>query len=178
MAETPEKSESRVKLGSFSHVGIVVRDVEKAKEYYSSVFGFGPFETDVYELKGFLYRGQPADARVKAAFAYHGPMLIELVEVLEGETPHTEFLREKGEGLQHVAFRVKNLSGILAELAKEGIEPIMQYTLPMEIPADLSGGKPDNTRKRLFDINEVYLNSDKVGGTVIQLMEFKEHSSA
>jgi len=98
-----------VTLGKMSHVGIVVRDMDKAIEYYGSVFGLGPFTTEVYDLKSFAYRGKTASARVKGAIAYSGPIFIELVQVLEGETVHTEFLREKGEGLQHVAFLVRNL---------------------------------------------------------------------
>jgi len=170
-----------VKLGRVHHVGIVVKDADKAAEYYSSVFGLGPFETEVYEMNettGFTYRGQPARARVKAAFAQSGPIAIELVEVLEGETPHMEFLREKGEGAQHVAFLVGNLDETLAELAKEGIEPILRYNLLVEQPAGPSSDKTGDAKKRLFEVNEVYLNSNKIGGVVIQLMEVKRRSSA
>ena len=172
-----EQQEPRVKLGPVSHVGIVVKDLDKAVEYYSSVFGLGPFATDVYELKGFSYRGQPADARVRAAIAYSGPVFIELVEVLEGETPHTEFLREKGEGVQHVAFSVEDLDGALAELAKEGIEPIMRYSLTVEAPADPNSDELGGARKQLLVVNEAYLDSDRIGGAVIQLMEVKDLSS-
>lgn len=176
-----EHQQPRVKLGPVHHIGIVVEDVDKAAEYYSSVFGLGPFGTGVYEgneTTGFTYRGQPARARVKAAFAQSSPIAIELVEVLEGETPHTEFLREKGEGIQHVAFQVEDLDKTLVELAKEGIEPILRYSLAIEVPADPNSDKTGDAKKRLFGVNEVYLNSDKIGGAVIQLMEVKERSSA
>lgn len=175
------QQEPRVKLGPVHHVGIVVKDVDKAAEYYSSVFGLGLFRTDVYEMDettGFTYRGQPARARVKAAFSQRGPIAIELVEVLEGETPHTEFLRQKGEGVQHIAFTVEDLDETLAELAKEGIEPILRYGLLVEQPADPNSDKTGGARKRVFEVNEVYLNSDKIGGAIIQLMEVKERSSA
>ncbi|MBM4463747.1 MAG: hypothetical protein FJ012_10565 [Chloroflexi bacterium] len=170
-----KKASSKVKLGKLSHIGVVVRDIDKAIEYYTSVFGLGPFTTEVYDLRSFIYRGQTASARVKAAIAYSGSVFIELVQVLEGETVHTEFLRERGEGLQHVAFLVRNLDETLKELARCGIEPVMQ--LPsMTIPAIATPGNPQpgaarNTRMQL---TEVYLNSDKVGGVMIQLMEFKQ----
>ena len=51
-----------------------------------------------------------------------GPIEIELIQVLSGETPHSEHLREHGEGLHHVRFRVDALDAKLEELATEGFE--------------------------------------------------------
>ena len=169
-----EGKSSKVTLGKLSHIGIVVRDIDKAMEYYGSVFGLGPFTTEIYDLKSFLYRGKSASARVKAAIAYSGPVFIELVEVLEGETVHTEFLREKGEGLQHVAFLVRNLDEKLKELAKSGIEPAMRLRIPIEDRADSGADQTGTLRKTRLELTEVYLDSDKIGGAMIQLMEFKE----
>jgi 4-hydroxyphenylpyruvate dioxygenase-like putative hemolysin len=169
----------RVKLGPVHHVGIVVKDVDQAVQYYSSVFGLGPFKTQVYEMDertNFTYRGQPAHARVKAAFAQSGPVAIELVEVLEGKTPHTEFLTDKGEGVQHVAFQVDNLIETLADLAKDGIEPILRYSMTIEQPTLSKSNKAGEAKTELFEVNEVYLNSDRIGGTVIQLIEVKRRS--
>lgn len=91
-----EDQSQEVKLGPLSHVGIVVRNMDEAIEYYSSVFGIGPFNTEVYDLNEFIHQGRPVNAKVKAAIANAGPVFIELIEVLEGETPHSKFLREKG----------------------------------------------------------------------------------
>ncbi len=173
MGNTIKKKEGKVKLGKLSHIGIVVRDLDKAVEYYGSVFGLGPFRTKTYELKSFIYRGKTANARVRAALADSGQVFIELVQVLEGETPHTEFLREKGEGIQHVAFLVRDLDEKLNELAKSGIEPVMRYRLLMDAPAD-QDAQPGASKRPRLELNEVYLNSDKVGGAMIQLMEFKQ----
>ncbi len=169
------RSQPKVKLGKLSHIGIVVRDMDRAVEYYTSVFGLGPFTTQVYDLTSFIYRGKTASARVKAAIAYSGSVFIELVQVLEGETVHTEFLREKGEGMQHVAFLVRNLDETLSELAKRGIEPAMQLPrMLIDTPATSGEAHVGAAKRRQMELTEVYLDSDKVGGTMIQLMEFKE----
>lgn len=165
-----DEKPSGVRLGKLSHVGVVVRDMDEATEYYSTVFGLGPFTTEVYDLKSFNYRGKMASARVKAAIAYSGPVFIELVQVLEGETVHTEFLRERGEGLQHVAFLVRNLDEKLKELAKSGIEPAMSLRIPIDAPA----GQAGTEKKTRLELTEVYLDSGRIGGTMIQLMEFRE----
>ena len=152
-----------VQLGSISHVGIVVEDCEKAAAWWERVFGIGPFSTDIYVLDAstkFRFRGKPAEARMKASIAYSGKVFVELVEVLEGESPHTEFLREHGEGLQHVAFSVEDIGGVVGKLAAEGLEPVLEYEFETR-----QGG-------RSFRVQEVYLNTaEYIGGSTVQLIE-------
>ena len=152
-----------VQLGPISHIGIVVEDCEKAAAWWERVFGVGPFSTDVYELDAstkFKFKGVPSKARMKASIAYSGKVFVELVEVMEGESPHTEFMREHGEGLQHVAFSVQDIHQVVADLAPEGLEPILEYEFVTE-----QGG-------RAFRVQEVYLNSaEYIGGSTVQLME-------
>lgn len=152
-----------VQLGPISHIGIVVEDCEKAAAWWERVFGVGPFSTDTYvldETTHFKFKGEPAEARMKASIAYSGSVFVELVEVLEGESPHTEFMREHGEGLQHVAFSVENIGEVVAKLAHEGLKPILEYAFETE-----QGG-------RAFQVREVYLNSaEYIGGSTVQLIE-------
>ena len=49
---------------------------------------------------------------------------IELIQVLEGETTHSEHLRAHGEGPHHVRFRVTGLEEKLEQLGKEGFETV------------------------------------------------------
>lgn len=158
MSESPV-----VQLGPISHVGIAVEDCEKAAAWWQRVFGIGPFSTDTYILDAstnFRFRGKPAEARMKASIAYSGKVFVELVEVVEGESPHTEFLRAHGEGLQHIAFSVEDIGGVVAKLAVEGLEPILEYEFETT-----QGG-------RTFRVQEVYLNSDEyLGGSTVQLIE-------
>lgn len=152
-----------VELGPISHVGIVVEDCEKAAAWWQRVFGVGPFSTDVYVLDAstkFRFKGKPAEARMKASIAYSGKVFVELVEVLEGESPHTEFLREHGEGLQHLAFSVEGIEDVVAKLASEGLEPILEYEFVTK------------QGERSFCVKEVYLNSaEYIGGSTVQLIE-------
>jgi len=131
---------SWVKLPPFEQLGIVVRDIDKAVEYYEATFGWGPFSISEISLEGCLYRGKPTDVRL----------------VLEGESIHSEFLREKGEGLQHIRFTVDNLDDILAEWAKAGIEPVWQHSMPQ------------------IGISWAYVNTDAIGGVMAELIEIKQ----
>ncbi len=145
---------SNMKLPPIEHIGIVVRDVEKAMESYSSVLGWGPFEAFEIEMKNFTYRGRPGDARLKVALSQGGAVQLDLIEVLEGETPYSDFLREKGEGLQHLCCAaVDDLDRVLAELTAEGIEAVYHGDLP-----DLG-------------LRVAYAAGDKTGGVMIELYE-------
>ena len=156
-------SDPVVKLGPISHIGIVVEDCEKAAAWWERVFGVGPFSTDIYvldETTRFKFKGEPAEAKMKASIAYSGKVFVELVEVLEGESPHTDFMREHGEGFQHVAFSVRDIQQVVADLAPEGLVPILEY----EFQTVQEG--------QALRVQEVYLNSAEfVGGSTIQLME-------
>lgn len=154
------KQEPRVRLPPVDQIGIVVKDMDRAIEYYGANFGWGPFRVQEREIKGFTYRGKIGNCRLKMALARSGPIEIELIQVLEGETPHTEFLREKGEGVQHLRCCVDDLDKMLAELAKEGIEPVFHQSLPQ------------------FGVSWAYLNSDKVGGVMLELIQWPESRRA
>jgi len=139
----------RVKLSPVEQIGIVVKDVDKTVEYYNSTFGLGPFHIREVELKGFTYRDQLCDCRLKVAFTRSGPVEIELIQVLEGETPHTDFLRERGEGLQHLRFSVNDFPSAVPKLAKEGIKPVWHRGAPVF----------------------AYLDTDKIGGVMFELLQ-------
>ncbi|MFC1847699.1 VOC family protein [Chloroflexota bacterium] len=147
-----EERTPKLELPPADQIGIVVKDVEKTTEFFSSVFGWGPWGILELDMKDCLYRGESCDARLKIAFAQSGSVEIELIQVLEGETIHTEFLREKGEGLHHLRFKVDDLDAKLADLAKEGIEVVF--------------------RKNLNGIDFAYLDTDRFGGIMVELIEY------
>jgi len=142
-----------VLLPPVEQVGIVVHDIDSAIEYYSSTFGWGPFQVREAEMTGALYEGRPEDCRLKLAFARSGPIEIELIQVLDGRTPHSEFLKEKGEGLQHLRFRVDDLESALARLSGTGTNPVWRKSYPE------------------LGMAFAYLSSDETGGVMFELLE-------
>jgi methylmalonyl-CoA/ethylmalonyl-CoA epimerase len=134
-----------------NHVGIVVKDLEKTIEFYSSTLGVGPFQIREFKTEGATFHGKPASAKFKTAVAPIGQFEMELIQVLEGETPHTEFLRSKGEGLNHLCLEVRDFENKMAELGKKGIQPLYYY--------------------RGSEAGFVYLNTDKIGGITFELIE-------
>lgn len=148
--------ESRVNLPAPSHMGIVVKDIDRAVQYYSTLFGWGPFqvrEIDTRKFKDFFFRGKPATGRFKAAIGRNGSMVVELFQALEGETPYAEFARAKGEGLHHLGYQVEEIDSALAALQLEGIEPIFHGKSPQGSFA--------------------YFETDRIGGIVFELLTFE-----
>ena len=113
-----KESADRFGLGGVDQIGYVVADLATSLPHYEALFG--PFAVYEAQLDGATFRGETIDCKLKIATNGSGPIEIELIEVLEGETPHTEHLREHGEGPQHVRFRVEDIEARLVELEAAG----------------------------------------------------------
>jgi methylmalonyl-CoA/ethylmalonyl-CoA epimerase len=150
-----EEQEPRVKLPPVQQVGIVVEDMDKAVEHYASTFGIGPFRVIDGSMEGVLWRGKPINVKLKVAFARSGPLQVELIQPVGGKNIYTEFLESNGEGLHHLGFQVDDLEAMLVEFAKDGIQPIFHQSLPH------------------LGIAFAYLNTDKIGGVIFELIERK-----
>ena len=136
-------------------VGIVVKNIDETIKYYREVFGFGPFEIRDVEYPTATYYGETAGYRGKRAFFHLGPIQMELIELKDGKTIHESFLREKGEGLHHIGFLVKNLEEAKGKAEKAGLEVTQGFT------------RPDGT-------GFAYVDSDRVGGVIFELIQRPE----
>ena len=151
MSEQKPKQESGVlNPDRFIQIGVVVNNIDETVEYYEQAFGFGPFEVRYVDYPTATYYGKTAGYRGKRAFFYLGPIQIELIELVDGKTIHEDFLKEKGEGLNHLGFQVENLEEAKKNAEKAGFNVIQSFTRP-----DGSGF--------------AYLDSDKIGGVIIEL---------
>jgi methylmalonyl-CoA/ethylmalonyl-CoA epimerase len=109
-------------LPPIDQVSYVVADLDRALERFEPLFG--SFNVMQYELKGTLYRGRPADVTLRMAFGRSGPIEIELIQVVAGESPHKEFLERHGDGQHHVRCLVPDLDPVVARAAEHGFQPI------------------------------------------------------
>lgn len=157
--ETFQKTDASLrrmpKLPRVGQIGFVVHDVDRAMEYYRDTFGLGPWLVVEPRQSTCLVRGQPVEARLKFALAYSGSVQIELIEVLAGETVHTEALRERGEGLHHLGFFTPNLGKRLTACRQRGIEILQQGTI-----AHLG-----------LTIDYAYLDTVTIGGVIVEFIQ-------
>lgn len=108
------------------HVGLVVKDIDKAIEYLESI-GIGPFQVGAGQrkftipFKGEL-NGKPAEWKTTISNAQLGETQLELLEPTEGPQALKESLDATGEGLHHIGFLVDNLDDVIAKGKKDGLK--------------------------------------------------------
>ena len=146
-----------LKFPNVGHIGSVVKDIDRVIEYYSSVFGIGPFEIYDFRPHKAWVRGQEVRPfELKIATANVGSANIELIQVIRGEPPHRGFLEVHGEGLQHLGFYVENYDEWKSYIREEGIEILCE----IEAEDQVRGSR------RAF-----YMNSDHIGGILFEIVE-------
>ena len=104
-------------------VGVVVKDLDKSVEFLTAL-GLGPFTVHQTTHPACTVRGRKTSYTVRLAISQLGPVQIELIEYQQGETIYKDFLDEKGAGLHHLCFRVRDLEATLDKFAEKGIDVI------------------------------------------------------
>ena len=74
-------------LPRIDQIGFVVEDIEKAMDEYGPLFG--PWQLMDQEVKDCDLRGETKSCNLRMAFGHTGDLEIELIEVVDGESPHT-----------------------------------------------------------------------------------------
>jgi methylmalonyl-CoA epimerase len=95
------------------HIGIAVRSIDEARKLYEDVLGLKVAHIEVVE-----------EQKTKLAFIPTGDSEIELLESTDPDGPVAKFIAAKGEGIQHIAFRVDNIEEALASLKAAGVRMI------------------------------------------------------
>jgi methylmalonyl-CoA/ethylmalonyl-CoA epimerase len=109
------------------HIGVVIRDMNKTVKRLAAL-GIGPFKPRILPPDAQeRYRGRPfiPSQRVAIQIAQIGEMELELIQPIDGESPHQEFLDQKGEGIQHLGFMVDNLEENVKRLTDEGSDILL-----------------------------------------------------
>lgn len=95
------------------HIAHIVLNLDSAIAMYTSTLGFSLEARELLEPH-----------QVELAFVRGAGSRIELIMPLAGNKALEKFLGKRGEGLHHIAFRVRHLQSTLQELASAGVELI------------------------------------------------------
>lgn len=98
-------------INYIDHIGIAVKDIRAALEFFQQMFGAPPAE--IVEL---------LDQGVRATLIQVGQTRLELLEPLADDAPVGRFIQGRGEGLHHLAFNVTDLPGKLKILETQGFQ--------------------------------------------------------
>lgn len=128
------------------HVGIAVRNIDDALPFYVNV------------LNGLLEDRYTSDApgvEVHVAVVKTNDKIIELLAPTNKNSPIARFLKQRGKGVHHIAYRVDDLDKAILEARKDGVR-FLEDTLRTNIRG-----------RRL-----IYLNPVSTDGTLIELCSY------
>ena len=104
LSEEEGREEKNSMIEKIDHIGIVVKDLDKAIKVYSEGLGLSLKRID-----------QSEEFQVKIAFLPVGEVLVELIEPI-GPGEIQDYLNTHGEGLHHICYRVPDIEKALEEV--------------------------------------------------------------
>lgn len=132
-----------MKAMKLDHIGIAVKNIDEVADFYQNVMGINVTTTEVVE-----------DQKVKVAFLPLGDTELELLESTHDDGPIAKYIDRKGEGVQHLAFKVEDIDYAISYMMDRG------YRMIDESPRYGAGGAkiafmhPKGTNGVLVELTE------------------------
>ena len=131
-------------IKQISHLGIAVKDLEEARQFYRSVFGLESSEPIM-----------AGDGTIKVSMVEVGGVLIELLQPVGSEGVMAKFLEKRGEGFHHICYEVNDINAEISSLKAAGVEVL---------------GEPKPGAEGM----SVFLHPRGTHGVLVELVEKKE----
>jgi len=103
-------------LTTLDHVGIAVRDLEAAIEWYRQMFGASVSHRERLESDG-----------VDEALIKVGDSYLQLLRPYTDTSPLTKYMEHHGEGIHHVGYRVEDCGRVLAAVMAAGARVVDEH---------------------------------------------------
>ena len=97
------------------HIGIVVRDLERAEALYRALFPEAEF-----------YSEPVADGSMKMLIIKGDNIKLELMQPLIEDSPTGKFLAKKGEGMHHIAYQVDDIEQAMQQAKQIGLQVLTE----------------------------------------------------
>ncbi len=133
---------------TFDHLGIAVRNIDDTLPFYLDILGGKLMDRYTSDIPG---------VEVNVAAIHVNAMHIELLEPTNKDSPIARFMRQKGQGVHHVAYRVDDLDAAILEAKQLGIR-FYEETLRT------------NVRGRRL----IYMHLASTAGTITELCEYQK----
>ncbi|SRR5690554_653130 len=125
------------------HIGIAVKNLDETLKFYEDIMGIKCVSKEVVE-----------EQKVKVAFLPIGDTEVELLESTHEDGPIAKFIEKKGEGIQHIAFKVDNIEEAIKELQEKGVRLIDEQPRYGAGGARIAFLHPKSTSGVLIEISE------------------------
>ncbi|MDI3534367.1 MAG: methylmalonyl-CoA/ethylmalonyl-CoA epimerase [Thermosediminibacterales bacterium] len=130
-------------IKKIDHIGIAVSNLEEALKLYTDVLGLNLADTEIVE-----------EQKVKVAFLPIGDTEIELLEPTDPDSPIAKFIEKRGQGIQHIAFRVDNIEEAIKEMKDKGMRMIDEKPRYGAGGANIAFIHPKSTQGVLVELSE------------------------
>ena len=106
-------------MKKIEHIGIAVKNLTDSNRLFSKLFGKAHYKIEDVKTEG-----------VNTAFFKLGDTKIELIEATTEDSPITQFIKKRGEGIHHIAFAVRDIEAEVKRLQTEGFVVLNQTPKP------------------------------------------------
>ena len=100
-------------IKKFNHVGIAVKDLDKAVEFFEKTYG-----------AKLLWRKRYEDLKLESAFIAVGEAKFELSAAIEPGSLLNKYIETRGEGIHHVSLEVDEFDLTIKEFREKGLKVI------------------------------------------------------
>lgn len=131
------------------HIGVAVRNIEDTIGFYENVLGAKLIDR---------YRSDAKGVESEIAIMEVDGARTELLAPTNNDTsPIARFIKQKGKGVHHIAYRVDDLDAALEELKQQGIRTL-----------------EDSLRINKHGRRLIYLNPADTEGTIIEYCDYPD----
>lgn len=132
------------------HIGVAVRSIDDALPFYLTVLN-GQLED--------RYTSEAPGVEVHVAVVRTSDKVIELLEPTNKNSPIARFIRQRGKGVHHVAYRVADLDLAIHEAKEQGVRFL-----------------EDTLRTNMRGRRLIYINPISSDGMLIELCSYSDES--
>jgi len=123
------------------HIGIAVKDLQDTLNLYKKILDNS--EVQIEEV--------PTE-KVRVAMIPLGDTRIELLEPMSDESAIAKFIKEKGEGVHHIAVAVEDIKASIGKLSAEGLRVLYPEPRPGSHGKMITFVHPKSTRGVLLEL--------------------------
>ncbi|MFC1938724.1 VOC family protein [Chloroflexota bacterium] len=122
------ESPARIKVKAINQVSLSVKNLEVVMGNYTNLLGIGGWK--VYEvapptLHGHTYRGRIGAFSMRVALTNVGPIELEIIQPVAGDSVYSDHISKYGEGINHLSFTTDSVEKATEIMEEEGF-PLLQ----------------------------------------------------
>ena len=144
-----KKFKLNLRRANIVQIGYIYKDIEKQAEIMEAMYNLPKFQYYRSVRTKIKFRGKDSSYLAHIARNKLFNIDIELIQWIEGDCPHKEFLEQGKEGLHHIAISPDDKESVIDDFKRKGIEVLMEW--------------------RLLELDGVYLDTEKSLGIILEI---------